>query len=147
MKTDPKKNLSPLKDLGEEKPSKLIELVRFAWPQIEAALERGHRLKRIHEGLLACGIQISYSLFTVYIKLVRLENGAALYKSQKLPPTPVRNALPVALPDQAQPRHRALGLETVERDDLVKDSSHSGFLKEGVPNFPKLIERFGLNKS
>jgi len=141
LKTDPKKNLSPLKDLGEEKPSKLIELVRFAWPQIEAALERGHRLKRIHQGLLACGIQISYSLFTVYIKLVRLENGAALNKSQKLPPAPVRNALPVALPDGAQPRHRALGLETVESDDLAKDSSHSGFLKEGVPNFPKLIER------
>ena len=38
MKTDPKKNLSPLKDLGEEKPSKLIELVRFAWPQIELPL-------------------------------------------------------------------------------------------------------------
>ena len=35
----------------------------------------------------------------------------------------------------------------VESDDLVKDSSHSGFLKEGVPNFPKLIERIGLNKS
>jgi len=140
MKTAPKVTLSTLRDLDREKPSKRIELVRSAWPQIESAIQRGHTLKRIHKGLVACGIRISYSLLTVYVKLIRLENRVARDQDPKNTAAPVRNAT-LAPPPALVPAQRTESLQSIESQGLVEEFEYSGFLKEGVPNFTKLVQR------
>src|SRR5579885_3626978 len=42
-------DLNRLAALREEKPRSLMAYIRFAWPEIKAALERGHTLKAVHQ--------------------------------------------------------------------------------------------------
>lgn len=60
--------------LLDENPSKFVSLVRLAWPDIKAALERGHSVKVIHERFVKCGIRISYRLFALYVGQLRRES-------------------------------------------------------------------------
>jgi hypothetical protein len=53
------RNPIPVESLREEKPAKLVKLVGLAWPEIEAALQQGHTLKRIHQRFVQSGIPIT----------------------------------------------------------------------------------------
>lgn len=63
--------------LREEDPKKLVSLVRLAWPDIKAALDRGHSVKVIHERFTngRGGAKISYRLFAMYVGQLRRENS------------------------------------------------------------------------
>jgi hypothetical protein len=126
-------NLERLTSLQQENPTKLINVVRLAWPQIKAALDRGHTLKRIHERLLNDGIRISYGLFTVYVKRLRAQ-------PQQPASAVIRNPPPLeGSKRSAQADRRAS--DTTESYDEHQDFNYSGFLKEGIPDFAKLTER------
>jgi hypothetical protein len=66
-------DLSKLTSLRERTPEKLMPIVRHHWPDIKAALERGHTLKVVHSRLAECGIMISYRLLTCYVSRLRRE--------------------------------------------------------------------------
>lgn len=67
--------------LREENPARFVSLVRLAWPDIKAALERGHSIKVIHERFLKSGVRISYRLFAMYVGQLRRENSERPQKS------------------------------------------------------------------
>jgi len=70
-----RRNLSMLVALRNEEPKVLIRLLRSLWPDIRAALDRGHTLKVIHERLGQGGISISYRQFCTYVARLRREQG------------------------------------------------------------------------
>src|SRR5256885_271185 len=53
-------DLRRLAAMQTEFPSTVIAQVRLAFPEIEAALERGHRLKDVHAALKEAGIEVGY---------------------------------------------------------------------------------------
>jgi hypothetical protein len=132
----PPRNLMPVESLRQEKPAKLIKLIGLAWPEIEAALQQGHTLRRIHQRLAQSGIPISYSLLTVYVKRIRLEAAA---RDNKPAPAPLVNAhnverdRPGTQPKDWQP-------QSIEGNREESELTYSGFFKEGVPNVRKLTE-------
>jgi hypothetical protein len=129
----------PVESLGQEKPAKLIKLIGLAWPEIEAALEQGHTLRRIHQRLVQSGIPISYSLLTVYVKRIRLEAAA---RDNKPAPATLVNAhkvetdRPCTQHQHWQPTPQSIEDNNREESELT----YSGFFKEGIPNIRKLTE-------
>src|SRR2546421_11664560 len=113
-------HLSRLQSLHRENPTKLISLIRVAWPDIEKALARGHTLKLIHRRLIEDGLRISYSLLSLYVRRLQgrdsakkhhqfettnasspvkaahrhLESYGIAPEDQKSPPVSATNALP-----------------------------------------------------
>jgi hypothetical protein len=75
--------LSKLAALRDENPKKLMRLLRRAWPDIKAALERGHTLRVVHARLLEDGVEMSYDLLGCYVRRLRREDS-----SRKLPNPP-----------------------------------------------------------
>jgi hypothetical protein len=59
--------LSRLTVLPSEKPSTKMGQVRWAWPEIRAALASGHSLRTIHSRLNEVGIEIGYRTLSLYI--------------------------------------------------------------------------------
>jgi len=55
-----RRDLSRLKTLQDEEPAKLSKLIGLLWPDIRAAISRGHTLKFISSRLQEVGIPISY---------------------------------------------------------------------------------------
>jgi hypothetical protein len=68
--------------LAAEKPATKMGQVRWAWPEIQAALAAGHTLQSIHKRLNEGGIEIDYRTLSLYIG--RLERQ----KARRRPPTP-----------------------------------------------------------
>ena len=67
-----------LSKLIDEIPKFKSAQIRHLWPKIKAALEHGHKLKRIWECLGNDGIQLSYGKFRWYVaRLKRLESEGA----------------------------------------------------------------------
>jgi hypothetical protein len=64
-------DLNRLAKLRDEKPQSLMAYIRLAWPEIKAALERGHTLKAVHERLQECGITIGYRHLSSYVGRLR----------------------------------------------------------------------------
>jgi excisionase family DNA binding protein len=64
-----------LDGLRRENPKKFVSLVRLAWPDIEAALERGHSVKTVHDRFVKGGTRISYRLFAMYVGQMRRETA------------------------------------------------------------------------
>jgi hypothetical protein len=62
--------------LRDENPMKLMRLLRLAWPDIKAALQRGHTLRVVHTRLLESGIEMSYDLLACYVRRLRREETA-----------------------------------------------------------------------
>src|SRR5467141_1448854 len=60
--------------LRREQPQKFVSLVRLVWPEIKAALDRGHSIKVIHERFVERGVSISYRLFALYVSQLRREH-------------------------------------------------------------------------
>jgi len=134
----PPRNLMPVESLRQEKPAKLIKLIGLAWPEIEAALEQGHTLRRIHQRLVQSGIPISYSLLTVYVKRIRLETTT---REKKPAPGPLVNAHNVETDRSATQReHRQPKPHPIENNPEEPELTYSGFFKEGIPNVQKLTE-------
>jgi len=59
--------LTSLRTLATEKPVTKMGQVRWAFPEIQAALAAGHTLRSIHERLTEGGIEIDYTTLSVYI--------------------------------------------------------------------------------
>ena len=68
--------LSRLRALRAEKPSTQMGQVRWAWPEIIAALSCGHSLTTVHQRLQEVGIQIPYKRLSLYIGRLRREAAA-----------------------------------------------------------------------
>lgn len=68
-----RRDLSTLTSLREHTSEKLMPVVRHLWPDIKAALERGHTLKVVHSRLAECGIAINYRLLTCYVSRLHRE--------------------------------------------------------------------------
>lgn len=66
-----RRNLSSLKTLQDEEPAKLSKLIGILWPDIRAAISRGHTLKFIRVRLQEIGISISYHQLVVYVGRLR----------------------------------------------------------------------------
>ena len=67
--------LSRLRSLSAEKPTTKMGQIRWAWPEIQAALAAGHTLQLIHKRLNEIGIGIGYRTLSLYIG--RLERRQA----------------------------------------------------------------------
>lgn len=76
-------NLNRLAALREEKPRSLMAYVRFAWPEIKAALDRGHTLKAVHQRLQECGINIGYRHLSSYVGRLRQGDLGAAERSSR----------------------------------------------------------------
>src|SRR6516165_10686613 len=74
--------LMRLHDLSAEKPTTKMGQIRWAWPEIQAALAAGHTLQRVHERLDEIGIEIDYRTLSLYIG--RLERKQALEHSRRI---------------------------------------------------------------
>jgi hypothetical protein len=96
--------LNRLRALRAEKPATQMGQIRWAWPEISAALSCGHSLTTVHQRLQEVGIQISYKRLSLYIGRLRREAAAH-------PPVPVTPAcdtgvtteIPVPLQTPAAP--------------------------------------------
>jgi len=71
-------NLSRLRALRAEKPATQMGQVRWAWPDIKAALASGHALTTIHGRLQEIGINVSYRRLSLYIGRLRKEERNTL---------------------------------------------------------------------
>jgi len=66
-----RRDLSRLKTLQDEEPAKLSRLIGILWPDIRAAISRGHTLKFIASRLQEVGIPIKYRQLLVYVSRLR----------------------------------------------------------------------------
>jgi hypothetical protein len=73
--------IGKLKKLRDEEPARLISRIRLLWPDIKAALGRGHTLKRIHSLLVENGIAIKYQVLSRYVCRLRREDATKVGKS------------------------------------------------------------------
>lgn len=103
---------SRLRALRAEKPASQMGQLRWAWPEVKAALEHGHTLTTVHQRLTEVGIEIPYRRLSFYIGRLRreeAENGGASVAAAPdgqpvVPASPrSRSPLPVVV-DQAGER-------------------------------------------
>ena len=66
-------DLTHLRALSQERPSRKMALIRRSWPDILAALKAGHSLKRVCECLNDEGIPIGYRTLCSYVSRLRRE--------------------------------------------------------------------------
>ena len=78
-------SLAKIVALRDETPTKLMRLLRLAWPDIKAALRRGHTLKVVHARLLESGIEMSFDLLACYVGRLRREDSV---RTKANPPAP-----------------------------------------------------------
>ena len=69
----PRRDFTALRKLRDEDPAICIRLLRLLWPDIHAALERGHTIRLIRERLGEAGISISYRQLCRYVARLRGE--------------------------------------------------------------------------
>src|SRR5215510_8201740 len=69
-----RRDVSKLRMLQQEEPARLSKLIRVLWPEIRAALGRGHSLKVVRSRLEEIGISISYNALAVYVSRLRRED-------------------------------------------------------------------------
>lgn len=67
---------SVLDNLRKEEPTKLVSQIRSVWPEIRAALDRGHSVKAIHDRCVKSGVDISYRLLALYVGQLRREDAS-----------------------------------------------------------------------
>ena len=64
-------DLAEFRTLCEEKPDSKMALIRRAWPDILAALNCGHTLKRVCERLNEDGVTVDYKTLSAYMSVLR----------------------------------------------------------------------------
>src|SRR5262245_49597970 len=79
-----KEILIRLRDLSTEKPTTKMGQIRWAWPEVKAALHAGHTLQHVHKRLAEVGIEIGYRTLSLYIG--RLERGEQLGPAHETAP-------------------------------------------------------------
>jgi hypothetical protein len=68
-------HLSCLHALQSQRPDKPMGQVRWAWAEINAALNAGHTLKVVHQRLGQDGVVIPYSTLARYVNRIRCEEA------------------------------------------------------------------------
>ena len=66
-------DIKRLKELQDEAPKTRIALVRLAWSEVKAALNRGHSLKSVHQRLADAGLNITYRRLSQCVSRLRHE--------------------------------------------------------------------------
>jgi Family of unknown function (DUF5338) len=133
-------DLSRLRALRGEKPATRMGQIRWAWPDIKAALELGHSLKTIHQRLHESGIQISYRTLSLYLSRVRKKEAGkpgSQIASQSA-------SLPVLPSAESEVNKEASSKPLSKRDPLGSlrelNQKRPGFhFDEGPPDLSKLI--------
>src|SRR5262245_57907939 len=74
LKAMNRRDVSKLRMLQQEEPPRLSKLIRTIWPEIRAAIVRGHSLKVIRNRLEEIGISIRYNTLAVYVNRLRRED-------------------------------------------------------------------------
>ena len=64
-----------LRALRAEKPTTAAGKVRWAWPEIKAALDVGHSLTTVHQRLAEVGIEVPYRRLSYYVTRLRGEEN------------------------------------------------------------------------
>jgi hypothetical protein len=74
-----------------------MALIRHAWPDILAALNSGHTLKRIRGRLSEVGISVKYKTLSAYVGILRREQArlSAPPLKRKPHPVPLPDSVPV----------------------------------------------------
>jgi hypothetical protein len=89
-----------------------MALIRRAWPDILAAINSGHNLKRIHSRLNEIGIPVKYKTASAYLAILRREHA------KRPAPTPAPKPRSVALPDpgleEMRPERVHVGLPALQ---------------------------------
>jgi hypothetical protein len=67
--------LTRLRDLMTEKPTTKMGQIRWAWPEIQAALAVGHTLHCVHKRLEEIGIAVGYRTLSLYIGRLKREQA------------------------------------------------------------------------
>ena len=68
-------HLSCLHALQSQRPDKPMGQVRWAWAEINAALNAGHTLKVVYQRLCQDGVVIPYSTLARYVNRIRCEEA------------------------------------------------------------------------
>jgi hypothetical protein len=90
--------LTRLRNLRAEKPTTKMGQVRWAWPDIQAALAAGHTLQLVHKCLDEAGIQIGYRTLSLYIgRLEREQSSLRRQRHATAAAQPARKTEPVGL--------------------------------------------------
>ncbi len=131
--------IGKLKKLRDEEPARLISRIRLLWPDIKAALGRGHTLKRIHLLLLENGIAIKYQVLSRYVCRLRREDATKLGKSALA--TEKHRSSSTLAPEQIQtPTPDLIGPDPLSniRERLIRN--RPGFNYDGGdPDLSKLV--------
>jgi hypothetical protein len=94
--------IGKLKKLRDEEPARFISQIRLLWPDIKAALGRGHTLKRVHLLLVDNGIAINYQVLSRYVCRLRREDitkqGKSAASTDYRPTSPVAAANQLEIP-------------------------------------------------
>ena len=122
-------DFSRLRALRREKPGTVMGLVRLAWPDIKAALERGHTLRVVHECLVEAGVPVAYRQLSAYIGRIERKNSP-----QRESPAVVQ---PVSPPDSERPAAERAPVAIAAADPLANVRERSkkppGFHFEDEP--------------
>ena len=84
--------LTSLRSLTDEMPSTKMGQVRWAWPEIQAALTAGHTLQLIHKRLKEAGIEIDYRTLSLYIGRLEREGARQGLNQAAAPPAGKTNS-------------------------------------------------------
>jgi len=132
--------LDRLRALRAEKPVTQMGQIRWAWPEVRAALALGHSLTTVHQRLQEVGIHIPYRRLSLYIGRLRREESA----SPRVPvtaapdiPAPVGSRPSIPVPAAQQTITDSAPEQTAGRDPLANlrkyANSRSGFQWDEAP--------------
>lgn len=79
-------DLTQLRVLSSSRPKTKIGQIIWAWPDIEAALAAGWKLKEVWKAASRDGIEMSYAQFRVYVSKVRRRGAGSPAAVQQPPP-------------------------------------------------------------
>lgn len=132
-----RRDLSRLKTLQQEEPAQLSKLIRLLWPDIRAALERGHTLKVVRSRLEESGIRIGYHQLVVYVSRLRREDKS---RTELKTAAGVEKRSTAAANDRAADEPVAWDRDPLAniRDRLIHNRPGFDF-DDGLPDKKKLI--------
>src|SRR5262249_18683201 len=131
-------HIGKLKRLRDEEPARFISQIRLLWPDIKAALGRGHTLKRVHLLLVENGTAINYQVLSRYVSRLRREDIANAGKSAAR--TEHRNSSPIPVGGRFETPPAEFIIDPLAniRERLIRN--RPGFHYEGGdPDLTKLV--------
>jgi hypothetical protein len=78
----------------------------MVWPDIKAALDRGHSVKVVHERFVKAGVDISYRLFAPLVSCVEKMHRGIWKVLQRFPSSRCRHMAPGVAQGASQTRTR-----------------------------------------